>query len=288
MGRIIWLASYPKSGNTWLRAFLANLVLDRKEPLPINDLKAFTLSDTRPRFYAAASGQALEALDLNDAEVVALRPKVQEMIAAERPHDHFVKTHSIYGKVGGHPLFAPTLSAGVVYVARNPLDVIPSYAAHFNLSLDQAILALESRENCSPTAGASIGYVMGRWCDHVESWMSNKQIPCIVLRYEDLATRPLQVFGHLAKTLGIAGDPERLQRAIDFSSFKELSRQERESDFSERPPHADRFFRSGKVGAGADLLSAAQRDRVIKVQGPMMRRLGYLDDAGKLTKQVTA
>lgn len=288
MGRIIWLASYPKSGNTWLRAFLANLVLDRKEPLPINDLRAFTFSDTRPRFYAAAAGQSLESLALNDAEVVALRPKVQALIAAERPHDHFVKTHSIFGKVGGQPLFAPNLSAGAVYVARNPLDVIPSYAAHFNLTLDQAILALESRKNCSPTVGASIGYLMGRWCDHVESWLSNKQIPCVVLRYEDLAARPEETFGRLAKTLGISGDAERLRRAIAFSSFEELSRQEQESDFSERPPHTGRFFRSGKVGEGADLLSAAQRERVTKVQGPMMRRLGYLDTSGKFVKQVKA
>ena len=79
MGEIIWIASFPKSGNTWMRAFLANYVLNRKEPYPIDELGSFSLSDTRPRFFQEASGRPVE--QLSQFDTLKLRWKCQELIA---------------------------------------------------------------------------------------------------------------------------------------------------------------------------------------------------------------
>ena len=51
MGKILWLASYPRSGNTWLRAFLHNLFRNSAEPYDINRLQDFTLIDSDARWY---------------------------------------------------------------------------------------------------------------------------------------------------------------------------------------------------------------------------------------------
>ena len=79
MGKLIWLASYPKSGNTWLRAFLHNLMRNPNEPYDINRLTDFTLSDAQMRWYQLFDPRP--GPEISAEEVAALRPKVHEAMA---------------------------------------------------------------------------------------------------------------------------------------------------------------------------------------------------------------
>ncbi|MEM9783942.1 MAG: sulfotransferase, partial [Pseudomonadota bacterium] len=56
---IVWLASYPKSGNTWMRLFLANYIMKRETPLPINEINKLGFGDSVPRYYVQAAGRPL-------------------------------------------------------------------------------------------------------------------------------------------------------------------------------------------------------------------------------------
>jgi len=116
---------------------LANYVLDRDKPVSINDLCGFALSDTRPRFYDGPADQPLTALSVD--QIRALRPEALRRIAKPRPHDHFVKTHSQFGTYAGVSLIDPAVTAGAIYVVRDPRDMIVSYAAHFGIGIDGAI-----------------------------------------------------------------------------------------------------------------------------------------------------
>jgi hypothetical protein len=274
MRRIIWIASYPKSGNTWMRAFLANYVLDRQEPLPINELGAFTLSDTRPRFYQQAAGRPIGAITEEDS--LRLRGQAQALIAAARPHDHFVKTHSLNGTHGGVTLINRTVTKGAICVTRNPLDLVSSYAGHFNMTIDQAISAMADPANATIDAGHRIFTLLGGWSDHVTSWRDTTDFPLILVRYEDLLDKPVPTFKWIVETLGLTFNDERLGRAISFSSFKELSEQERRNGFRERPPHNARFFREGRSGSWRDTLSRAQIERVTGAHHDVMDALGYI------------
>lgn len=274
MRRIIWIASYPKSGNTWMRAFLANYVLDRREALPINELGAFTLSDTRPRFYQEAAGKPIA--EITEAESLTLRAKAQSLIAAARPHDHFVKTHCLNGVHRGVRLISPEVTKGAICITRNPLDLVLSYAGHFNLTIDQTIDAMADPGNSTIDAGHRIFTLLGTWSDHVRSWRDGADFPMIMVRYEDLLAQPQAAFKSIVRTLGLPFDADRLNRAISFSSFRELSTQESQSGFTERPPHAKRFFREGKAGAWQKQLSKAQIDKVTTTHGDVMASLGYL------------
>ena len=134
---IIWLASYPKSGNTWLRAFLANYLQDRPAPVPINELVQFSLRDGFLIHHERLIGRP--AAELSMAELARLRPKVHEHFATAKGQTVFVKTHNLVGEAEGTALITPAATAGAIYILRNPLDLAVSYAHHYRVSLDRAV-----------------------------------------------------------------------------------------------------------------------------------------------------
>ena len=273
MGKIIWIASFPKSGNTWMRAFLANYILKQKASYPINELGSFSLSDTRPRFFQEASGKPVEQLSTLDT--LKLRFKCQKLIAEFKNHDHFVKTHSRYGTFKGHSLINDRVSKGAIYLVRNPLDLVISYAAHLGISIDKAIDAMDGSPNFTVEADSNVVTVMGSWSDHVDSWLTNKSVPRILVRYEDLVEDPTREFSKVLTTLGMGIDQDQFNKAIEFSSFSELAKQEAVSGFRERPPHAKRFFRQGVSGQWNDLLERSQVKKIVGAHGSVMTKLGY-------------
>ena len=273
MGKIIWIASFPKSGNTWMRAFLANYILKQKASYPINELGSFSLSDTRPRFFQEASGKPVEQLSTIDT--LKLRLKCQKLIAEFKNHDHFVKTHSRYGTFKGHSLINDRVSKGAIYLVRNPLDLVISYAAHLGIPIDEAIDAMDGSPNFTVEADSNVVTVMGSWSDHVDSWLTNETVPRILVRYEDLVEDPSKEFNKVLTTLGMGIDQGQLNKAIGFSSFSELARQESVSGFRERPPHAKQFFRQGVSGQWNDILKRSQVQKIIATHGNVMAKLGY-------------
>jgi len=273
VGKIIWIASFPKSGNTWMRAFLANYIMDRTEPFPIDELRAFTLSDTRPRFFQEAAGRPVQ--QLTPEETVKLRGKTQELIADSKPHDHFVKTHSQNTIWTGNLLINPDVSKAAIYLVRNPLDLVSSYAAHLGTSINEAIDRMANDGNASLELNYNVFTLIGSWEQHVTSWLNNDNFPKLLIKYENLLNDPNTEFSKVLNALGLAIEEKRLSRAIKFSSFKELSHQEEANGFGERPPHADRFFRKGVSESWRNLLSPNQVERIKTKHGQVMKQLGY-------------
>ncbi len=276
MSGLLWLASYPKSGNTWVRAFLANLFANQPGPLEINELNRFAVSDQRVGEYETLTGRSYDEID--DDEVNRLRPQAQRMIAASRPGTVLCKTHSKIAVLKGSPTVEPTVTGGAVYVLRNPLDVAPSYADHFGIDLDTAIDYLGDPNNHIPRHDRLTFVYLGSWQEHAASWLDAPGLNCHFLRYEDLLADPRGGFGGLVRWLGLPPNPQRFERALRFCSFKELRRQEERSGFVERSPNAERFFRAGRAGGWRSLYSPAQRDRLIEGCREGMRRFGYLDE----------
>jgi LPS sulfotransferase NodH len=279
---IIWLASYPKSGNTWLRAFLANLLHGGQQPLPINDLKNYVYGDGFLVHFAQLSGKREE--ELTDDDIHRLRPQIHMWFArAKAPQDVFVKTHNALVTDRGQPMITPEATAGAIYVVRNPLDVAVSYAHHYQTSYDAAVEQMCDPNHALPPSGGVTMQALCDWTRHYRTWTQAPGLTRHIMRYEDMKRDPHKAFGKLVKFLGMPKDPAGLKRAIKHASFRELSRQEQKDSFVEaRPDGTTPFFRKGKAGSWREELSADQVQRLLDAHGELMTELGYLRRDGKV------
>jgi hypothetical protein len=274
MGNIIWLASYPKSGNTWMRAFLHNLLRNPPAPVPINELTQFTLGDTLVEWYAQVAGRSVEGL--SDEEFAKLRPAVHRLFTQQHVDSVFVKTHMILGQAAGMPTVTMDYTAGAIYIVRDPRDVAISAAAHFGTDIDGAIAIINQPQARTRYDGINVPQYYGTWSQHVRSWTTERHRQLLVVRYEDMLDKPGPTFGKVAKFLGLKPPPDRLVRAIKFSSFGELQKQEQKTGFIERSSITKQaFFREGRSGQWRERLTPPQIAAISDAHGDVMTEFGY-------------
>lgn len=276
MGRIVWLASYPKSGNTWLRAFLHNVLHDKGGPLDLNALAKSSRSDAwRPDFERVAD-QPLDAV--GDAGIAALRASVQRSLAQSGKGNMLVKTHSALTRIGGNPSHATDVTAGAIYLVRDPRDVAVSYADHLAVTIDRVIEIMATEHAHTRLAETHVTEFPGSWSQNVATWTAPGNDSVHAVRYEDLLSDPETSFAAIMGFLGIKADDRVFRRALANTSFKELSRQEQDGGFIERSHRQDQFFRAGQSGTWRQVLTDAQSARIVADHGTQMARFGYGND----------
>ncbi len=273
MGKLIWLASYPKSGNTWLRAFLHNYLRDATAPESINRLLDLTATENDAGHYRPFDPRPAGSYSV--ADVQRMRPLVHRRLMESFPDHVFVKTHNARIDIAGQPLITAAATAGAIYILRDPRDVAISYAGHLGLSIDTVIAMMSDERAATGGDDAQVFERLGSWSSHVVSWTRPNNQPLLVLRYEDLYEAPLHWFAQLTAFLGAKSDPARLEKAIRFSSFAELASQEADGGFLERPAAAARFFRQGRPGEWRRVLSAPQMLRLNRAHAAVMAAFGY-------------
>jgi len=284
MNPIVWLASFPKSGNTWFRLLIANLLNDGEGPVDINRI---------PELGAIASARApfdqITLLDsglLTHDEADALRAAVYVVEAAEYPHAaHFVKVHDAYTlNTRGEPLFAAG-ARGVIYIVRDPRDVAVSLSHHSSISIDAAVDKLTAPDSslCGSVRRQPIQLrqKLLTWSAHVLSWIEQRDLPVHLVRYEDLKASPAQTFAAAMQFAGQAVSPGGLKRAVRHTDFAELQRQEKERGFRERISPESMFFRAGTAGGWREVLSDVQADRIVAANHEVMKRLVYLPESNR-------
>jgi hypothetical protein len=220
----------------------------------------------------------VEASDLTEDEIDRFRPWVFRHLAENSLESLFFKVHDGYTLLpDGQPVFPTDATAGAVYILRNPLDVVISFAHYSARPVERSIEVLSSGY-CEPRKPA-IGMLTQRllpWSEHVLSWIDGPPFPVHLVRYEDLHERPLETFSALARFCGLPSDAVSVDRAIRHSSFENLQTQERERGFVEKPEVASTFFREGKTNAWRGVLSDSQVALIVDRHAAVMRRFGYL------------
>jgi hypothetical protein len=271
---IIWIASYPKSGNTWVRAFLYNLIRIQRgkgEQQNINELPAFAPYEVSKRYFTEILG-----FEPTRAEIASTRHRVQQRFAEQGDGLIFLKTHNALVMDRDYSTINVAVTAGAIYIVRNPLDVAISYADHRGGPIDAAITEMARRNAETPGNDKVVYEVPGSWSQHVESWTRNPHPALFVIRYEDMLSVPQKTFGGLVRRLLLNPTPEQLKEAIDCSSFEKLQAQEKRQGFLEKAELADRFFREGRAGQWREILTQGQIARIVRDHGAQMRRFGYL------------
>ncbi len=257
--RIIWLASFPKSGNTWLRSFLANYFQPPGKTLDINSLRQFTTGDGRQDFFDRAAGGPFRGKTMEDW--VKVRPKALRLIAASKSGHHFVKTHCQVAKFGAVDIIPPEITAAAVYLIRNPFDIAPSYARHLAVDMNTAIDRMTDRQAVQGSE-SRILETIGSWDEHIHSWTTARGLPLHVMRYEDMLADAAKAYRALFGFLRMPVDKDKLHRTLELTSFKSLQNQEREQGFRERPPKMKQFFTRGAAGVWREDLTPAQVARI--------------------------
>ncbi len=285
----VWLASYPKSGNTWMRMLIGCLALKDVETIDINQ--------TAESGGIASSRAAFDFVTLLDSglltfdEIDRLRPRVYELQEQnlrehltdedEMPATVFVKAHDAYtfNSLGEPVLGGAGGARSAILIVRDPRDMVASLANHNQSTLDEAIEGMNSSETamCAKPGRqhGQLRQILQGWSGHAASWLDQRDIPVHLVRYEQLKQDPVNTFMAAMSFAGRQISVAEAEKAIQLADFSQLQARERDQGFGEKPPKVTAFFRKGQMGGWREELTEDQVRRVEEAHRPMMERLGY-------------
>ncbi len=284
MGNIVWLSSYPKSGNTWFRLFIKALLYNddvTDNPFDLSGLYGATMRSLID-FYSG-----VETSDLNHPEIDIIRPDVYKNMSDCLNELCFVKTHELYQvNADNKPIYSQESTRAAIYFIRNPLDIAGSYAHHFSVSIDEAIdrMSNEQLHYYSESDGLwpQIPHQVGSWSNHAASWLDQNELNVRVVKYEDMLGDTLSIFSELVGFCGLDYSQEEIEKALATCYFDRLREHEKEQPFLEKFPKTESFFRKGKAGNWQEELTADQVDQIISSHKSMMIKCGYLTREGRV------
>ena len=234
---IIWLSSYPKNGNTWLRAlisayyysddgfFLGDQNLQNIQQFPVKkNLEGFNFDPRKPGDSARYWIPAQEKLNMDK--------KVK-----------FLKTHSALVKLGQNDFTNKKNTLGCIYIVRDPRNVIDSMSRHFQIDHNKALSVMQDENNFTydfkKTDDYSDYQFISSWEKNYQSWKNNRLIPIKFLKYEDLLKETFFVFKEVVEFIDKlinnkkGFNREKAKNAVKSTSFENLKKIEENQGFSE-------------------------------------------------------
>jgi aryl sulfotransferase len=272
----VWLASYPRSGNTWLRALFT--AWRRDGPVDLNNLEGHPIASSRAYFDLALG---IPSSSLTPAEVDLLRPRVDDLLASEADEPQLRKIHDAFGTgPEGTPIVSVAATRAAIYIVRDPRDVAVSYAVSVGRPtewarrhLNDSDAALGENDDQLPD---QLRQRLGAWSEHVRSWVDETPFPVEVVRYEDLAADPVATFGRALRCAGFANvDGERVAEAVERAGFRRLREAERHHGFPEQLFGTRQFFRRGEAGSWPEELQPEVAAGIADDHADVMARFGY-------------
>tara|TARA_B100000035_G_scaffold241966_1_gene210457 strand:+ start:415 stop:1260 length:846 start_codon:yes stop_codon:yes gene_type:complete len=280
---IIWIASYPKSGNTWVRAIIDSFLDKNNNEVDINNLKIRQFPLVRDFKGIITNFKSEEQFAKNCIYA-------QEKINLDN-EIKFFKTHNAFWKLGQHSFTNETNSLGVIHVVRDPRNVITSILNHFNKTIntyDKALKfitddkrmfgpeALPLLENDLPT-------IISSWSNHYNSWKKFKKNN-LLIKYENLLINPKNEFYKIAifleKTINLKIDQKTINNAIKNTQFIKLKTQENKSGFRESAKNINNenlnFFYLGPENNWRKLLDLTIINKIEQAFNKEMKELNYL------------
>lgn len=274
----IWLASYPRSGNTWTRLALKSLQSGG------SDIELDDISDFGGMFASRNLVDMMLEVDtgvLTANETLELRPDLHALLFEKADPPVVAKVHDLWIRSpDGRPLFDASYTHAAVYLVRDPRDVAASWARFNATSIDDSIRFLGRREaGLGAVAGPSRVQVfqpLGSWSDHVLSWIDESGLDPLVIRYEDMLADPAAALTRMARHIGWDASPEAVAGAVEATRFARLADKEKRRGFREKAPRTVNFFHTGKTGTWREALNPEQAARVEHDHRDVMERFGYL------------
>jgi aryl sulfotransferase len=276
---IVWLASYLKAGNTWVRLLLMHLLNPAAESWT-PDQPIGTTAGTPIHRSQAEELCHLDASLLSPEESDLLRPLLYEALIQSVPGRLVLKTHDAFRRNrDGRPVLSARVPQKALYLVRDPRDVAVSLAAFWNRSIERTV-AFMNRPDASlaglPGAfNKQLYQQLHDWSGHVRSWLDQQDLAVLVVRYEELRAAPVACLERIAGFLKIPATPPDLERAVRLTDFARLQRAEERHGFLEHSRSSAPFFRRAQPGEWREALPANLQLSLEQAHGACMQRLGY-------------
>lgn len=267
--RTAWLASYPKSGNTWVRALLS--ALERGTAPSLRRLDPTDAGDSVSPALNVPLG------DLSDTEAAALlRTSWAAPSPAGRSYARRKTHHAWVPAEDGYPIPWQPEGARAVYVVRDPRDVAVSWAHHLGVPIADAVQIMAA--DVRPQRGPNRTDVLSSWSGHVSSWLHACELPLLLVTYESLIASTGAQLQRMADFLGMPHTPAQIDAAVEACSFTTLAAREITEGFAEAVIPGRAFFRRGEAGSWRAELPSDLAARICHDHGAIMAELGYRVD----------
>ena len=281
---IIWIASYPKSGNTWVRSLLASYLYSNNGVFNFDLLKKIKQFPSKKSFEFFLK-DFTDIKKISDYWIAA-----QERIRFFNKETIFLKTHSALCTLENNPFTNKRNTKAVIYIVRDPRNVITSLAHHYSLNIDQAFDFINDKnrmllKNEYGQGNFGIATVLGNWSEHYKSWKNINFAPILIVRYEDLINDVKKTFmsilNFLSNLTKIEIDEKKIINTIDSCRFDVLSNKEKNEGFIESVDHKEsgkklKFFNLGKKNNWKNLLDKQYEEKLRENFEPVMKELNYL------------
>ena len=250
---IIWLSSYPKSGNTWLRSLLASYYFSKDGEFN------FELLENIDQFPSYNHFKDYDKIFLNPEDTAEFWIEEQKKINSNNKIKFF-KTHNALCKINNYSFTDSNNTLGAIYIIRDPRNVIASVANHYEIDLDQAFefMTTEQKAIIQKKENSFVGFVaLFSWIFHQTSWINNKLFPTLVIRYEDLQNETFLTFKKVINFIDNLDNSknsfkrDKAKKSIQSCDFERLKKLEISDGFNESPLSKKdntriNFFKLGK------------------------------------------
>ena len=288
--KIFWVASYPKSGNTLMRAMLSSLFFSQKGKYSNELLDWIESFETCARLKFIEKENPQDIKKINNLKILSKYWK--EMQSEKRFNIKesfcFIKTHSALTKIFGNEFTNEKLSRGLIYIVRDPRDILLSWSKHRNKSIDDTLdfmLNVDSTiayndihflkdQNLRP-----LQYISS-WNAHVSSW-KNLEVPKMIIRFEDLIEKKQDVLKKIINFftfeygISINNIKEKTENILKTTDFNFMQMLEEKFGFKEALNHT-KFFNIGKKNQWKDQLTLHQTKIIEKNFKKEMEYFNYL------------
>ena len=282
---IFWIASYPKSGNTWLRTLISAYYYSKNGIFDQSILKNIGQFPEKRHFVGFNYDQE------NVADTTKLWIKSQEKINADKKI-RFFKTHNVFGKVNGYDFTNKQNSAGCVYIVRDPRNVITSIRNHYEINYETSLKWMTDPNKFIYDVvrveqyGYSDFQFISSWKINYRSWKVQKKNPIKIIQYEELLKETYAVFKDIIefinKTLNIKEkiNNDKLKNSVNSTYFDKLKNDEKKNGFVEAVPTRNNkekipFFNLGPDNDWKKILDKDQQRELHDMFEEDLINLGY-------------
>jgi len=282
---IFWIASYPKSGNTWLRTLISAYYYTKDGIFDQSILKNIGQFPEKRHFVDFNYNPE------NVTDTTKLWIKSQEKINADKKI-RFFKTHNTFGKLNNFDFTNKQNSAGCIYIVRDPRNVITSLINHYEMSYDEALKWMTNSkkfiydvENVKQDGYSDFQFISS-WSTNYKSWKIQKEIPIKIIRYEDLLKETYVVFKDIIeftnKILNIKEkiDKNKIKNSVSSTFFDKLKNEEKKNGFieavsSKKNKKKIPFFYLGPDNDWKKILDKGQQSEFTDIFEEDLKELGY-------------